>query len=160
MINKTMQVSVDDDNRAMIASRKIKAPKSLVYKLFTSREHIDNWYGPKGCQTETSHMDVREGGIWKYTMNMPNGSSFDAYQIYTEVVKDVKLVFDSAKDENTPEEQRFVTQIDFKEVGDETEITITMSYRSDEMFAQAKQYGAINGYISALEKLVEYITNL
>lgn len=155
-----MQITEDESNRAMIASRRIKAPKSLVYELFTSQEHIDKWYGPKGCQTDTSHMDVREGGVWKYTMNMPNGKSFDAYQIYTEVVKDEKLVFDSAKDENTPDEQRFLTQIDFKEVGDETEITITMSYRTDEMFAQAKQYGAMQGYTSAVEKLVEYITTL
>lgn len=160
MISETMQVTMDEDNRAMIASRIIKAPRELVYELFTSKKHIDNWYGPQGCQTETSQMDVREGGMWKYKMSMPNGSSFDAFQTYTEVVKGEKLVFESAQDENAPEEQWFTTQIDFKEVGDETELTITMSYKTDEMFAQAKQYRAMQGYSSAFEKLDEYITKL
>jgi len=159
-MSNTMEVLTDEDNRAMIASRIIKAPRSLVYKLFTEKEYIDAWYGPQGCKTETSAMDVREGGIWTYKMNMPNGSSFDAFQIFTEVVKDKKLVFDSATDENTPEEKRFVTQIDFKDHGEDTELTITMSYRSDEMFEQAKQYGAMQAYGSAFDKLAEYITTV
>ena len=81
---------MDEDNRAMIASRVFKAPRSLVYQLFTSLEHIDNWYGPEGCQTVTSHLDLRQGGIWKYTMNLPNGSSFESHNIYAEIVNDDK----------------------------------------------------------------------
>ncbi len=155
-----MQITEDSAARALIATRILNAPRELVYQMFTDPGHIDKWYGPKGCTTQTSVMDVEIGGKWIYTMNMPNGNSFDAFHIFTEIIDGKRLVFDSARSESDPDEQWFTTEVDLKDADGGTEISITMSYKSDAMFEQAKQYGAMRGYTAAIEKMVEYISTL
>jgi uncharacterized protein YndB with AHSA1/START domain len=44
--------------------RIVKAPIDLVWKVWTSPEHIKHWWGPAGFTNTISEMDVRPGGVY------------------------------------------------------------------------------------------------
>ncbi len=74
-----------------ILQREFKAPKDLVWKVFTDPELLSRWYGPE-VETIIHKLDVRPGGEWLNEMKMGGGSSFER-MAYTEVVESEKLVW-------------------------------------------------------------------
>jgi uncharacterized protein YndB with AHSA1/START domain len=44
-----------------------------VWRAWTDREILDQWWAPKPWKAETKTMDFREGGHWLYCMEGPEG---------------------------------------------------------------------------------------
>ena len=49
------------------------APRELVWKAFTERERMAQWWGMKGLTTRVLELDLRPGGTFLYAMRMPDG---------------------------------------------------------------------------------------
>lgn len=45
-------------------TRVIDAPRELVFKAWTEREHFAKWWGPKGFTLEIIKMEARPGGVF------------------------------------------------------------------------------------------------
>lgn len=54
-------------------TRVFEAPRELVWRLWSSPEHIARWWGPETCWLDTVEMDFREGGKWHFWMRNGNG---------------------------------------------------------------------------------------
>lgn len=52
-------------------SREFEAPRELVYKVHRQEEHLQRWWGPKGCATAVLNLDFRPGGEYRYSMKAP-----------------------------------------------------------------------------------------
>jgi uncharacterized protein YndB with AHSA1/START domain len=48
--------------------RVYKATVEQLWELWTSRQAIENWWGPHGFEVEVSDLDVRPGGGMSYSM--------------------------------------------------------------------------------------------
>lgn len=48
--------------------RVVRAPRELVWKVWTEREHLAQWFGPKGCTLSIEQFELRPGGRVLYTM--------------------------------------------------------------------------------------------
>lgn len=75
-------------------TRTFNAPVDLLWKVLTTPEYIKDWWGPEGFTNTIRKMEVREGGIWDFTMHGPDGVDFVNFYYYTEVKPLEKLVME------------------------------------------------------------------
>jgi uncharacterized protein YndB with AHSA1/START domain len=151
--------TADTTDRELVMTRLIDAPRTLAFALWTDPTHVAHWWGPKGCSITVHEMDVRPGGIWRYTMHIPDGSSFNDRVTYMEIAEPERLVYShgSDDDENFPPFQATIT---FTEEEGKTRITMKLVFVSVEECEKVKEMGAIEGGNSSLDSLEEYLTTL
>lgn len=80
------QIKTDYENFTFQAKREFDAPVSLVWRAYTEKELLDQWWAPKPWKTETKSMDFRPEGKWEYDMVGPNGERHGGIQIFKEIV--------------------------------------------------------------------------
>lgn len=77
-----------------ILEREYNAPQELVFKVWTSAEHLKNWQFPyKGFECEFSHADITPGGSTLHKMKAPNGFEMWLFTKYEEIIEPEKIVF-------------------------------------------------------------------
>jgi len=52
-----------EEARSIVIERLIDAPRELVFRAFTTAEHLAHWWGPTGFSITTSAFDLRVGGV-------------------------------------------------------------------------------------------------
>lgn len=79
--NKT-QVSKDLQQRSILVSREFNAPLVNVWRAYTEKELLDQWWGPHPWRAETKYMNFAEGGYWLYAMVGPENEKHWARMNY------------------------------------------------------------------------------
>jgi uncharacterized protein YndB with AHSA1/START domain len=149
----------DTADRELVLSRTFDAPRALVFDMYTKREHIGHWWGPRGFTTTTHEMDVRPGGTWRFVMHGPDGKDWDNRVVYRELVKPERIVWDHDSGiDDDPE--GFHVVITFVEDGGRTTVTQRMTLASAEQRAQKERFGAVELGRQTLECLAEYLATL
>jgi uncharacterized protein YndB with AHSA1/START domain len=141
-------------DREIVVARLLNAPRELVFATFTEREHIEQWWAPKGATTH--EMDVKPGGIWRYSLPTRNGSQNPFKIEFIEINKPTRLVYDYGTDAtNAPDPVR--TTVTFEEEDGKTKVTLQLMFATTAERKQAVKYGAIVGAMQALESLADYL---
>jgi len=91
-LNDHLTQPAEPAGREISASRLYKAPRELVWRMWTEEEHIRHWWGPNGFTTTIHHMDVRPGGEWRLTLHGPDGTDYPNHKVYEEVVPEERLI--------------------------------------------------------------------
>jgi len=73
-------------------SRTFDAPRELVWKAWTERDRLMQWFGPKGCIISVATLDLRPGGVFHYCMKTPDGKEMWGKFVYREVVPPQRIV--------------------------------------------------------------------
>ena len=147
-----MEAKNDTAGRELRISRLFDAPGALGWEVFTTPEHLKNWWGPDGFTNTIHKMDVRPGGEWDFVMHGPDGTDYKNVNVYKEVVKHERLVLDHV---SAP---RHVTTIVFTAQGERTLIDWHMVFESNELFEQVvKTFKADEGLKQNLERLQVYV---
>jgi uncharacterized protein YndB with AHSA1/START domain len=73
-------------------SRLFRAPRDLVFRMWTEEEHMAKWFGPKGSQVIYAKNDLRLGGTYHYGMRY-NGGEIWGRWIYREITPPSRLVY-------------------------------------------------------------------
>jgi len=73
-------------------SRLLKAPRALVWEVYSDPKHMQNWFGPKGSTVTHSKLDFRVGGTYHYAMKVEGGMELWGKQLFQEIVPHEKLV--------------------------------------------------------------------
>lgn len=58
----------------LVITRTVNAPLALVWKVWTTAEHLAQWWGPKGFTMGTVKLDFRAGGSYHYSIISPDGA--------------------------------------------------------------------------------------
>ncbi len=75
-------------DREIVISRAIGAPRELVFEAFTEVRHLSRWWGPEGFTTTTRAFEFRVGGVWDFVMHGPDGTDYQEWISWTEIVRD------------------------------------------------------------------------
>jgi uncharacterized protein YndB with AHSA1/START domain len=144
-------------DREIVVTRLIDAPREIVFAAFTEREHIEQWWAPRGATTH--EMDVKPGGTWRYSQPARDGS-LNPFKIkFIELDKPARLVYDYGTDaENAPDPVR--TTVTFEEQDGKTEVTLQLLFVTAAERKQAVKYGGIVGAMQALENLADYLAKV
>jgi uncharacterized protein YndB with AHSA1/START domain len=51
-----------------VITRRLAAPRALVFAAFTQGEHLKHWMGPKGFTMSHCQVDLRPGGVFHYCL--------------------------------------------------------------------------------------------
>jgi uncharacterized protein YndB with AHSA1/START domain len=147
-----MENSIDTKDREIQMSRTLNAPVALVWEMWTTPEHIVNWWGPNGFTNTISQMDVKPGGEWHLMMHGPDGTDYQNKSKFEEVILHKKLVFSHM---GFP---WATTTVEFEEQGEKTHINWRMVFQSVEVFQKVvKEHKAIEGMKQNVEKLERYL---
>jgi uncharacterized protein YndB with AHSA1/START domain len=76
--------------------RIVDVPPHLVWRAWTEPELMKQWFCPKPWKTIDAQLDLRPGGMFRTTMQSPEGQTFPNMGCYLEVVKNEKLVWTNA----------------------------------------------------------------
>src|SRR5436305_5544900 len=69
-------VAATQPQLALRLTRRLAAPRALVFAMWTDPEALAQWWGPQGFTTPTIALDVRTGGGYRIEMLPPDGERF------------------------------------------------------------------------------------
>jgi uncharacterized protein YndB with AHSA1/START domain len=141
----------DVSDRVIVIERTLKAPRDLVFSVFTDKTHICEWWGPHGFTTTTSKMDLRPGGNWRFTMHGPDGTDYPNVITYLEIDPPYRLVYDHGEPAGLHDP--FKVTVTFEEVEGGTHVTLSMLCATAESKANMAKFGAIEGGQQTLQRL-------
>jgi uncharacterized protein YndB with AHSA1/START domain len=75
-----------------VLSRTFDAPPALMWKAWSERARLMDWFGPKGFKMLAAKMDFQPGGSFHYCMAAPNGQEMWGKFVYREIVAPEKIV--------------------------------------------------------------------
>jgi len=78
-------------SQPFVIRRVVRAPRDLVWRAWTERDHLAQWFGPKGCTIADCKIDLRPGGTFHYCMRFPGGDMWGKW-VFREVVAPERLV--------------------------------------------------------------------
>lgn len=73
-------------------SRTFEAPRDVVWKAWTERERLLQWFGPKGFAMTTAKLDLRPGGNFHYCLRSPDGKEMWGQFVYREISAPGRIV--------------------------------------------------------------------
>ncbi|MBL0049931.1 MAG: SRPBCC domain-containing protein [Bacteroidetes bacterium] len=142
--------------------RYFSAPKELVFKAFTNREMLMQWWGPHGFTNPECEMDARENGKWKINMHAPQLGFPNSWVegVFTEIIPGEKLVF-TTKGIFRPDGSHGLEGLNtviFQEENGKTKLTLHAALtKLDKGFEMAAN-GMEQGWSESFEKLATLLT--
>ena len=83
-------------DRLIVTTRILEAPRELVWKVWTEREHFAKWFGPKGCTLSVERFELRPGGVAHYTMHWQGMGSMGGKWVFRTIEAPARLEFVSS----------------------------------------------------------------
>lgn len=93
MDKKSVSAAVDHE---FVISRTFNAPREIVWKAWTEREQLMQWFGSQGFTMPHAMLDLRPGGIFHYALRSQDGKEMWGKWIFREVVAPERLVLVSS----------------------------------------------------------------
>ena len=63
-------------------TREFDAPRDLVFRAYTDPELLVQWLGPRKYKMTIDHMDVRDGGTWRYVHSDDQGNAWGFHGVF------------------------------------------------------------------------------
>lgn len=146
-------------DREIVISRLINAPRELVFEAFTEVKHLSQWWGPTGFTTTTRAFDFRVGGAWNFVMHGPDGTDYDEWITWTEIVPPQRIAMLHGEYRDDPD--AFSSILTFEPAGEAVRIEMRTVFRTKELRDEAIQkHGAIEGGRQTLGNLAAYVTEI
>lgn len=73
-------------------TRRVAAPRDLVWRVWTDIAHFAHWWGPAGSTITHSKLDFRVGGSFHYAMEFGGSEMWGLFR-YQEIVAPERIVF-------------------------------------------------------------------
>jgi uncharacterized protein YndB with AHSA1/START domain len=149
--------SVSSNDREIVTSRLINAPRELVWKVWTDPKHITNWWGPNGFSTTTSEFNFQNGGTWRFIMHGPDGVDYPNRIVYEDISEPNYLCYRHAG-EGDFADTKFEAEVTFADMNGQTKITLrTIFATAQERDFVVENYGAIEGAEQTLERFGNFV---
>ena len=147
-------------DRTITQHRIFDAPQELVWNAWTDPRHVDRWWGPNGFTTTTTEMEVRPGGLWRFTMHGPDGTDWPNLVTFIEVVEPERLVYDHGDGGVSGRPDFHVTVTFTDHAGTRTELTMESVFPTVEAAEAVKKFGAEELGKQTLARLAEYLLQM
>ncbi|MBC8065686.1 MAG: SRPBCC domain-containing protein [Chlorobia bacterium] len=142
-------------------TRVFDAPLSLVWKAWTSAEHVAAWWGPREFTNPICEWETRPGGKIRIHMMSPEGAIYPMGEEFVEVVPMQRLVFTSTVDDaDGSPVLRGRSTVLFADSGGKTHLTLESGASGFVDYASQMLAGMEAGWSQSLEKLGELVGGL
>lgn len=157
-------------------SHVFRASREKVWAVWTTREHLMRWFGPKGASLSHATLDLRPGGSLHYCMSHPAGMELWGRWVFVEIQSPGRLVFISSLsnprgeiapapfpglEEFPPEVRTTVTFVEHAGIGKGTLVTVEsepVNATAAQIAFFAKFHSSMNqGWSGTMVQLAEYL---
>ena len=170
-IGTELEQFLEGQDRQFVISRTFDAPRDLMWKIWTERDHLAKWFGPKGVTIVSAKNDLRVGGVFHYGMKTADGKMMWGKWIYREIVPPQRLVFIvSFSDEqggvgrhpfNAEWPLETLSTVTFAEQDGKTEVTVRWTphnaTESERKTFETNREGMKQGWGGTFDRLAEYL---
>src|SRR5262245_38033833 len=122
----TASVTLPTDEQILI-TRDFDAPRSLVYKAWTTPELVKRWWNAKRGEVTVCEIDLRVGGAWRYVM-VSEGMEVAFHGEYREIVPNERIVstetFEGVPEDVSEEDATTLNTATFAEADGRTTLTV------------------------------------
>jgi uncharacterized protein YndB with AHSA1/START domain len=153
----TAQTAAPANDRELVLTRLIDAPREKLFKCWTQPELMKQWFAPLPWTLPHAEVDLRTGGSSKIVMRSPEGQEFPSQGVYLEIVENEKIVFTDAYTEAwAPSEKPFFTGIiTFEDEGGKTRYTALARHWTVEDRKAHEEMGFHEGWGQCADQLAE-----
>ena len=139
-------------------TRRVAAPRELVFQTWTDTKHLAEWWGPKGFTNPVCEADARAGGAIRIHMRAPDGVVYPMTGRFVEIDQPHKLVFQTAAidGEGRPIFEVLNT-VTFTRVDGGTEISVIARVTSTTPSAPRYLAGMSQGWSQSLDRLASLV---
>lgn len=150
-------------------TRIVNVPRARVWRAWTEPALLMPWFCPMPWKTIDCEIDLRPGGMFRTTMQSPEGAEFPNLGCYLEVVPQEKLVWTNALlpgfRPSSPAatcgdasvEFMFTAMIELADEGQGTRYTATVIHADEAGCERHASMGFEGGWGTALDQLVAMI---
>jgi uncharacterized protein YndB with AHSA1/START domain len=157
---RTNDVKTGLKPKPLAISRSFAAPRDLVFKAWSSAEHMKRWFSPAGYTVPDAEIDFRPGGVCAICMRSPEGQEFWSRGTYIEISPPDRLVFTAGVVVGDARKFTAHTTVTFEDEGTGTRMTVRQDYDiHDEAFLFAVE-GAPEGWRTTLDKLEQEVARI
>lgn len=137
----------------LMISRSFSAPRELVFKAWSTADHMKRWFSPEGCTVPEATVDFRPGGVCEVCMRLPDGEDFWSRGAYIEIAPPERLAFSSSV--FVKGERKFTahTTVTFEKEGAGTRMIVRQSYDIHDPSFHNVVEGSTEGWRTTLDKL-------
>jgi len=161
IINKETIYTQDAANKKMKVTREFDAPVEKVWKAWTEKELLDQWWAPRPWKAKTMSMDFRDGGTWLYYMEGPDGERHYCRADYRSIVPNKSYEgldgFTDEKGNINEEMPRTNWKVSFGKTGSGTQVVVDLSFDSTESMEKLIEMGFKGGFAMAHNNLDELL---
>jgi uncharacterized protein YndB with AHSA1/START domain len=76
-------------------------PREVMWRAWSERDQLMQWFGPKGVSIAQATLDFRPGGFFHFCMRLPDGKAMWGKFVYREIEPPRRVVWvNSFSDEN------------------------------------------------------------
>ncbi|MFJ4879598.1 SRPBCC family protein [Streptomyces sp. NPDC088745] len=144
-------------DRETVISRIIDAPRELVFEAFTDVRHLSRWWGPEGFTTTTQAFEFRVGGEWDFVMHGPDGTDYQEWITWTEIVPSERIAMLHGETRDDP--NAFESVLTFEADSTATRIEMHTVFPTKKQRDEAVgKYHAIEAGRQTLSNLAAYVT--
>ncbi|MCW5734834.1 MAG: SRPBCC domain-containing protein [Enhydrobacter sp.] len=147
--------AVLDDNTLRLV-RIFDAPRERVFEAWADETQFIQWMCPPGVMLDEASLDVRPGGAWRVRGRHPE-RTFATSGRYLEVKRPERLVFTWAHHANadfdSPRGHETTVRLEFRAVGNKTELTLIQGTFADVPSRQ----GHDDGWTGSFDKLETFL---
>jgi uncharacterized protein YndB with AHSA1/START domain len=142
--------------REIVISRRIDAPRELVFEAFTEERHLSNWWGPDGFTTTTDAFEFRVGAEWIFVMHGPDGTDYTEWISWTEIDPPARIAFRHGAYRDDPD--AFSSVLTFEPEGRATRLEMRTVFPTRELRDEAvEKYHAVEAGGQTLANLAAYV---
>jgi uncharacterized protein YndB with AHSA1/START domain len=140
-------------------TRLFHAPRELVFEAMTRPEHVKEWWGRlgEGYSVPVCEIDFRPGGAWRFVNRHPQGEAV-FYGEYREIDPPGRVVFTEIF-APFPDSVSVVTA-ELTEEGDQTRLTATVRYPSQQVRDMVMGTGMAQGAGISYDRLEDLLARL
>jgi len=143
-----------------------EAPRELVFKAWSTAEHLSKWYVPQGCETTVYNFEFKPGGIFHHKVKSAVGEGCIFKAEFLEVKENEKIVYVlrfcdingkiiSAAEANMEGPDETTVTVTLEDYEGKTKLTLHQTVSEE----WAKNMGSYNGWVEILNNLNTHLIN-
>jgi uncharacterized protein YndB with AHSA1/START domain len=143
-------------------SREFSAPVETVWAVWTDRDVLDKWWGPKPWKVVSKVMDFTVGGVWLFAMVGPDGNEQCYYVEFTAIEEGSAISsigrFCEAGSKVNFDGPKSYRDTKFSSIGgNRTKVELVLSFDDEATFKRFAEGGCKEGFSTGYDQLDELL---
>jgi uncharacterized protein YndB with AHSA1/START domain len=150
-----MNLSKPPSEYSSVITHLFDAPRELVFKAWSSAEHMAKWFGPHSFSVPYIDWELGVGNEYEIHMLDSDGTVYPSWGVFEEIVVPERIVFRSwaFKDEDGEPNMIAHNTVTFEALGEQTRLTLRVVVEKAGPGMDVHLSGMVEGWTESFEKM-------